>query len=65
MIDGYLQYVVVVFDGASVTIAVTVCQADGRTLESNGTRPEFNNLIGVLKRCYWPMRNYSSNSGRS
>jgi len=63
--DGYSHYVVGVSVVASVTTAVTVCLADGQHFESHGIRPEFINLIEALKRRYWPMRNCSSNSGRS
>jgi hypothetical protein len=64
MIDAYSRYVVAVFVGTSVTTAIRVVKQMVNAWRVLATGQNFFDLIEVLKRCYWPMYNYSSNSSK-
>jgi hypothetical protein len=64
MIDAYSRYVVAVFVETLVTTAVRVVKQMVNAWRVLATSQNFFDLIEVLKRYYWPMHNYSSNSSK-
>jgi hypothetical protein len=64
MIDAYSRYAIAVFVETSVTTAVRIVKQMVNTWGVLASGQNFFDLIEVLKRCYWPMHNYSSNSSK-